>query len=158
MKKVVFPGSFDPMTFGHLNIVERASRLFDEVVVAVSEVSNKQMVWDLQQRCLMAKAAVSHLPNVRVEPFAGLLVDFLQLQRIPLLIRGVRSFMDWNYEHEMSLLNQKLWTEVETIYLSAHSEHTVMSSTFVRQVWSLGGDLKNLVPEPVLKLMHHFSS
>lgn len=158
MKKVVFPGSFDPITFGHLNIIERAASLFDEVVVAVSEVSSKQMLWDLQQRSAMVQAAVSHVPNVRVATFTGLLVDFLKAQNTPLLIRGVRSLMDWNYEHEMSLLNQKLWADVETIYLSAHSEHTVMSSTFVRQVWSLGGDLSNLVPGSVLKLMNHFSS
>lgn len=158
MKKVVFPGSFDPITFGHLNIIERAASLFDEVVVAVSEVSSKQMLWDLKQRSAMVQAAVSHVPNVRVATFTGLLVDFLKAQDTPLLIRGVRSLMDWNYEHEMSLLNQKLWADVETIYLSAHSEHTVMSSTFVRQVWSLGGDLSNLVPDSVLKLMNHFSS
>jgi pantetheine-phosphate adenylyltransferase len=158
MRKAVFPGSFDPVTMGHINIIERASHLFSEVVIAVSEVSSKQMLWDLSQRTQMMEAAVGHLPNVRVEPFSGLLVDFLKAQNIPLLVRGVRSLMDWNYEHEMSLLNQKLWADVETIYLSAHSEHTVMSSTFVRQVWTLGGDLSNLVPAPVLKLMHHFSS
>ena len=158
MRKAVFPGSFDPVTMGHINIIERASQLFDEVVIAVSEVSSKQMLWDLSQRKQMMQAAVSHLSNVRVEAFSGLLVDFLKAQNIPLLVRGVRSLMDWNYEHEMSLLNQKLWSDVETIYLSAHSEHTVMSSTFVRQVWTLGGDLSNLVPAPVLKLMHHFSS
>jgi pantetheine-phosphate adenylyltransferase len=158
MRKAVFPGSFDPVTMGHVNIIERASCLFGEVVIAVAEVSSKQMLWDLSQRTQMMKAAVSHLPNVRVEAFSGLLVDFLKAQHIPLLVRGVRSLMDWNYEHEMSLLNQKLWAEVETIYLSAHSEHTVMSSTFVRQVWKLGGDLSNLVPAPVLKLMHHFAS
>jgi pantetheine-phosphate adenylyltransferase len=150
MKKVVFSGVFDPVTFGHVNIIERASKMFPEVIVAVAESSSKQSMWSISERTQLMQLAVEHLKNVKVRSFSGLLVDFLKAQKVNTIIRGVRSVIDWSYEVEMAEVNQKMMPSVETIFLSAQEN---MSSTYVRQIWSLGGDLSSLVPANTLELM-----
>jgi pantetheine-phosphate adenylyltransferase len=153
MKKVVFSGVFDPVTFGHVNIIERAAKMFPEVIVAVAESSSKQSMWSVAQRTQLMQVAVEHLTNVKVRSFSGLLVDFLKAQKVTTIIRGVRSVIDWSYEVEMADINHKMMPDVETLFLSAQEN---MSSTYVRQIWGLGGNVSSLVPPKTLELMKKF--
>lgn len=154
MQKVVFSGVFDPVTIGHLNLIERISKLFPKVIIAVAESSSKNPKWHFTQRTLLMKAAVEHLTNVEVMPFSGLLVDFLKAHQVNMIIRGIRSVTDWAYEQEMAQINQKLMPEIETLFLPA--EHPI-SSTYVRQIWELGGDISALVSPKVHKLIKAFN-
>ncbi len=155
MKKVVFSGVFDPVTFGHVNLIERASKLFPEVIVAVAESSSKEPMWNIAQRTQLMQVAIEHITNVKVRSFSGLLVDFLKSQKATTIIRGVRSVVDWGYEVEMAEVNKRLMPDVETLFLSAQEN---MSSTYVRQIWQLGGDVSSLVPSKTLELMKKFSA
>jgi pantetheine-phosphate adenylyltransferase len=154
MKKVVFSGVFDPVTLGHVNLIERASKLFPEVIVAVAESSSKQPMWNIAQRTQFMQVAVEHIINVKVRSFSGLLVDFLKSQKTTTIIRGIRSVVDWGYEVEMAEINKRLMPSVETLFIAAQEN---MSSTFVRQIWSLDGDVSSLVPAQTLELMKKFS-
>lgn len=154
MQKVVFSGVFDPVTIGHLNLIERATKLFPKVIIAIAESSSKTPQWSLTQRTSLMKTAVDHLEQVEVIPFSGLLVDFLKTQQVNIIIRGIRSVTDWAYEQEMAQINQKLMPNLETLFLPAEQ---LISSTYVRQIWALGGDVSTLVPPKVLQLMKDFT-
>jgi pantetheine-phosphate adenylyltransferase len=153
MKKVVFPGSFDPPTLGHLSIIERGTALFDELHVAVAQnpSTSKKTRWSIEQRLAMMRASVQHLPNVYVHSFSGLLVDFLQKNKMPTIIRGLRSAKDWEYETELFQVHKILWPEVEMICLAADLKFTTVSSSFVREILHYGGDISKLVPQSVLE-------
>ncbi len=153
MQKVVFSGVFDPVTIGHLNLIERISKLYPEVLVAVAQSSSKNPKWDLKQRTLLMQTAVEHLDNVTVMSFSGLLVDFLKTQNANIIIRGIRSVIDWSYEQEMAQINQTLMPHLETLFLPA--KHLI-SSTYVRQIWELGGDISAFVPAKTLEILKSF--
>lgn len=155
MTKVVFPGCFDPVTVGHLSVIERASRLFSEVHIAIVENQStaKQLMWSIEERTKFMQEAVSHIPKVTVHVFSGLLVHFLKQLQIPVIIRGVRSAVDWNYESELFQVHQILWPEIEMLGLPSLAQYDVVSSSFVREIWKLGGDISAMVPPKVLELM-----
>lgn len=152
MKKhtvAIYPGTFDPITLGHEDIVRRASTLFDEVVVAVAHAHHKKTMFDLDARIAMVQAALAEVDNVRVVGFAGLLRDFASAQGGNVLVRGVRTGSDFDYEFQMAGMNRHLMPEVETVFFTPSNPHQFTSSTFVREIASLGGDVSALVSPPV---------
>lgn len=150
--KVVCPGSFDPVTNGHLDIVGRASRLFDEVVVAVLVNRSKQSLFSLEERIDMLRRATSHLPNVTVDSFQGLLVDFCTEHGIAAIVKGLRAVSDFDYELQMAQMNGSL-TDVDTVFIPTSPEYSFLASSLVKEVAKGGGDVSGLVPDFVLERM-----
>ncbi len=149
MTKVVCPGSFDPVTNGHLDIIERAARLFDEVVVAVLVNESKQGLFSIDERQDLLAEATSHLPNVSVASFKGLLVDFCTANGITAIVKGLRAVTDFDYELQMAQMNGSL-TEVDTIFIPTTPEYSFLASSLVKEVAKHGGDVSGLVPDFVL--------
>lgn len=159
MKRAVYPGSFDPVTNGHLDIIERAAALVDELVVAVVRNPAKKGLFTLEERADMLQKSVQHLGNVRVESFAGLLVDFVQERGACLIVKGLRAISDFEFEFQMALLNRKLAPGVDTIFLMTSEQHAFLSSSSVKEIASLGGSVGELVPPYVEgKLKEKFAS
>jgi pantetheine-phosphate adenylyltransferase len=150
MVTAVYPGSFDPITLGHLDIVQRASQLFDTVWMAVAPNTQKQPMLDLSQRLTLIKASVGHLSNVFVAAFDGLTVQFAQEKQARILIRGLRALSDFEKECAMAQMNKKLAPTVETVFLMASGEHQFLSSSLVKEVAHHGLPLDELVPGPVV--------
>jgi len=149
----VYPGMFDPITNGHVDLVGRASRLFDTVIVAVSEHSPKTVAFNLQQRMEMARTVLSHFDNVDVQAFSGLLVDFARSVEAQVLVRGLRAVSDFEYEFQMASMNRRLSPLLESVFLTPTENFAFISSSLVRQVAGLGGDVSSLVhPEVALAL------
>jgi pantetheine-phosphate adenylyltransferase len=144
----VYPGSFDPMHNGHLDIIERCRPLFDEVVVAVLRNEGKQPLFSVEERIESIREMVTGA--VRVESFSGLLVDFMDQVGARAVVRGLRAVSDFEYEFQMALMNRRLNPRVETLFMMPREDYTYLSSRLVKEVFSLGGDLTGLVPEPVL--------
>jgi len=153
--KAIYPGSFDPMTVGHWDIVLRAERLVDHLVVGVLSNPEKKATFTLAERVDYLREMVAPYPNVEVMTFHGLLVDFARQVGAHSVIRGVRAFSDFEYEFQMALMNRKLMPELETIFLMPKEEFSVISSRMVRQVGSMGGDIKGLVPESLRDRIAH---
>jgi pantetheine-phosphate adenylyltransferase len=149
MTKVVCPGSFDPVTNGHLDIVGRASRLFDEVVVAVLVNEAKKGLFTIDERLDLLNKATSHLPNVSVTSFQGLLVDFCSANDIAAIVKGLRAVTDFDYELQMAQMNSNL-TDVDTIFIPTSPEYSFLASSLVKEVAKGGGDVSQLVPDFVL--------
>ena len=147
MLKAIYPGSFDPVTVGHRDIIQRAEKLVDHLVVGVLQNPEKQATFSLAERVDFLKELVASHTNVEVIPFHGLLVDFARQQGAQSIVRGVRAFSDFEYEFQMALMNRKLFPELETIFLMPKEEFSAISSRMVRQVGSMGGQIKGLVPE-----------
>lgn len=145
----IYPGTFDPLTCGHEDLVRRAAGLFDEVVLAIAESPSKSPVFSLQARIDMAKAALSAFDNVRVVGFSGLLMDFVHAQKAKVLIRGLRAVSDFEYEFQMAGMNRRLYPEVETVFLTPGERHMFVSATMVREIARLGGDVSSFVSSPV---------
>lgn len=152
MTKVVCPGSFDPVTNGHLDIVGRASRLFDEVVVAVLVNRSKKSLFSLEERIAMLREATAHLPNVTVDSFEGLLVDFCTEHGISAIVKGLRAVSDFDYELQMAQMNGSL-TDVDTVFIPTSPEYSFLASSLVKEVAKGGGDVSGLVPDFVLERM-----
>lgn len=148
-KIAIYPGTFDPITNGHLNIVEKASKLFENVIVAVANDTGKNPLFSLAERTTLCKKALAGFANVQVENFAGLIIDYAHKKNANTLIRGLRAVSDFEYELQQSLTNKKLSPEIETIFFLPDFKNLYLSSSIVRQVLSLGGDLKDFVPEAV---------
>ena len=144
----VYPGSFDPMHNGHLDIIERCRPLFDEVVVAVLRNEGKQPLFSVEERIESIREMVTG--EVRVESFSGLLVDFMDQVGARAVVRGLRAVSDFEYEFQMALMNRRLNPRVETVFMMPREDYIYLSSRLVKEVFSLGGDLTGLVPEPVL--------
>ena len=150
MVRVLYPGSFDPVTNGHLDVLQRASRLFDEVIVAVAHHNAKQALFSVAQRVHLLRQSVGHLNNVRITSFEGLLVNFARDQGAQALIRGLRAVSDFEFEFQMALMNRSLQPDLETLFLMPSEEYTYLSSRMVKEVSRLGGDVKRFVPECVV--------
>jgi pantetheine-phosphate adenylyltransferase len=146
MKRAIYPGSFDPVTNGHLDVVERAGRLFDEVIVAVAQNDEKQPLFSLEERLDMLTQTVGKIGNARIAQFDGLLVEFARREKANAVIRGLRAVSDFEFEFQMALMNRKLESSVETIFLMPKEEYTYLSSRLVKEIARLGGDVSKFVP------------
>ena len=151
MRLAIYPGSFDPVTLGHADIIQRAEKLVDRLIVAVLYNPAKSSAFSVEERVEMLKELVSPFSNVEVTSFHGLLVDFARHQNADCIIRGVRAFSDFEYEFQMALVNRKLAPDLETIFLMPKEKYSAVSSRLVREIGSMGGELKELVPEPLLE-------
>ena len=148
-EKAVYPGTFDPLTFGHIDLIQRASCLFDNLILAVSAGSSDSCFFTLEERLEMAHKLTSKIPNVEVDGFDGLLVNYLRRRNIHVLIRGLRAFSDFEYEFQMALTNRKMAPEIETLFLMPQETYSYVSSSIVREIASLGGDTSEFVPDIV---------
>lgn len=151
MKIGVYPGSFDPVTNGHLDIIERASKIFDKLIVAVLVNPNKTPVFDIDERVELLKETTEHLPNVEVKAFKGLLIDFMKQENAKVIVKGLRAVSDFEYEFQMALLNKKLEPSIETIFMMTNSKYSYLSSSMVKEVARFGGCIEDLVPEKIAK-------
>ena len=151
MKSCIYPGTFDPVTNGHLDVIKRAIKIFDEVVVAVAASESKKPLFSLQERVKMAKISTANLKNVEVVGFDNLLVDFAKSRSINVVIRGLRAVSDFEYELQIGYANAVLWDELETVYLMPSLQNAFISSSIVRSVLSHDGDVSKLVPSEILE-------
>lgn len=142
----IYPGSFDPVTNGHLDLIERASKLFDRLVVALLVNPEKDPLFTVAERTEMLKSVVGHLRNVEVDTFEGLLVDFARRRRAQVLLRGIRAVSDYEYELQMALMNRQLEPGIETVFMLPAEAYSYLSSRLVKEVARLGGSVKDLVP------------
>lgn len=145
----LYPGSFDPVTNGHLDVLFRARRLADKVIVAILENDEKRPLFSLEERMDMIREIVGDEPSVSIQSFSGLLVDFAAQTGATLLVRGLRAISDYEYELQMALMNRRLAPSIETVFLMAKEEYSYVSSRLVKEVARLGADVSGLVPEPV---------
>ena len=142
----VYPGSFDPPTNGHLDIIIRATHLFPRVIVAVTDNSTKNPTFSLEERIQMLKSATKNLPSVKIDSFSTLLVNYLNEKKASIIIRGLRAISDFEYEFQMALMNRRLNRKIETVFLMPDEKYTYLSSRMVKEVARLGGDIDGLVP------------
>lgn len=151
MKLAVYPGSFDPVTNGHKDIIARASRLFDEVIVLVSVNAVKHPSFSTEERVAMLRAVTTEFPNVTVDTDDGLLVDYVKKVGAAAIVKGLRAVSDFEYEFQMALANRKLYDGAETVFLTTTTENMYLSSSVVKQIASFGGDISHFVPENILE-------
>lgn len=149
MRHCIYPGTFDPITYGHLDVLSRAAKLFDRVTVAIAESSGKGPLFTAAQRLALVKANVAHLPHVTVTTFNGLLVEFCMAQQADAIIRGLRALSDFEFEFNMALMNRHLAPELETLFVMPNEQFSYTSSSLVKQVATYGGDVTHFVPENV---------
>ena len=151
MKNIaIYPASFDPVTYGHLNLIERGSPIFDHLIVAVSNNSSKEPLFSVQERVEMLKETTANLPNVEVDAFDGLLVNYVRKRKGNVILRGLRALTDFELESEMSLINRQLSNnQIEILFMMADLRYTFISSRIVKEVGRLGGDIKDFVPKIV---------
>ena len=150
MRKAIYPGSFDPITKGHLDVLDRAVGLFDELVVAVALDNAKQSLFTVEERVALIQANVPKGKSIRVVPFHGLLVDFAQKEGAVALVRGLRAISDFEFEFQLALMNRKLSPSLETVFLMPREEFTCISSRMVKEIARLGGEVHHFVPENVV--------
>jgi pantetheine-phosphate adenylyltransferase len=147
----IYPGSFDPPTNGHLDLITRGARLVDHLIVAILQNTTKNPLFSIGERGAMLKEITVHLPNVEVDSFDGLLVDYAFRRQANTILRGIRSAADYDTESKMALLNHHMHPETETLFLMASAEHSFLSSRMVKEIITLGGDASGFVPEPVVR-------
>ena len=151
MKKAIYPGTFDPITRGHEDLVRRAACLFEQVVLAVADSRAKRPFFDTEERVEMASIVLADCPNVEVTSFSGLLMDFLQEQDARIILRGLRAVSDFEYEFQMAGMNRQLYPDVETVFLTPAEQYMFISATMVREIATLGGDVSPFVNPLVLQ-------
>jgi pantetheine-phosphate adenylyltransferase len=146
MRTAIYPGSFDPITNGHLDLIQRAAKLFDRVIVAVAENEGKKPLFSLKDRLNLVKQAVDATPKVEVDSFSGLLVDYVEDKKGTAIVRGLRAVSDFEFEFQLALMNRKLNERVETIFMMPKETYTFLSSRIVKEIARLGGDVSSFVP------------
>jgi pantetheine-phosphate adenylyltransferase len=149
MRTAIYPGSFDPLTNGHLDVIERAAKLFDRVVVAVAKNDSKHPLFTLAERLSLVKAAIRHLPHVEADSFEGLLIEYVARQKAQAVVRGLRAVSDFEFEFQLALMNRKLNDHFETIFMMPKDTYTFLSSRIVKEIAQLGGDVSAFVPPHV---------
>jgi len=149
MKIAVYPGSFDPITNGHLDIIERAINIFDELIVAVAINPNKSTLFPAEERLEMIKEVTKNLEKVKVQSFSGLLIDFMKINSANIIIRGMRAISDFEHESQLALMNKKLAPEIETLFMVTCSKYSYLNSSIVKEIASMNGCISQLVPEIV---------
>ncbi len=147
IKKAIYPGTFDPITFGHIDLIKRALKIFDEVIVAVAKRPSKEAIFSIEERVNMVRLAAVGLKGIKVEPFDGLTVKYAKRKNIHVLIRGIRMMSDFEYEFQMALTNRKLDKTIETIYMMPSEEYSYISSRMIKEIVGLGADAKNFIPK-----------
>ena len=147
MKKVIYPGTFDPITLGHFDIIKRSSETFDSVVIGVTDDSNKKNLFSINERIDMIEKTTSNIPNIEIKKFNGLLVDFAKKEGAIAIIRGLRVLSDFEYEFKMALMNRDLNDNINTYFLMPHKKYTHISSSLVKEVASYGGNIKKYVSD-----------
>ena len=155
MRTAIYPGSFDPLTNGHLDVIQRATKLFDRVIVAVAKSESKQPLFGFDERVELVREAIGHLPHVEAEAFDGLLVDYVIERRAHAVVRGLRAVSDFEFEFQMALMNRKLDERVETIFMMPKDAYTFLSSRIVKEIARLGGDVRSFVPAHVKTALTH---
>lgn len=149
MSIAVYPGSFDPVTFGHLDVVERGAKVFDRVIVAVLHNRSKTPLFTVEERVRLLKATTSHLPNVEVDAFNGLLIDYVHSKHAKVIIKGLRAISDFEYEMQMALINKNLDPSIETFFMMTNTQYSFLSSSIVKEIAKYGAPVSDLVPKPV---------
>lgn len=157
MERALYPGTFDPITHGHEDLVRRGAKLFTEVVVGVAADTGKSAVFPLEQRVALVKGVLEDLPNVRVLPFHGLLIDFVHAQEARIILRGLRAISDYEHEFQLASINRRMDAQIETLFLMTSDHNTFLSSSLVREISRLGGDVSPFVHPQVAKaLSRHY--
>ncbi len=153
-KHAMYPGSFDPITLGHVDVIERAAQMFETVTVVIAKNSKKTPLFDEHERLAMATASLVHLPNVSVTVHAGLVVDFANEHGVDVIVRGLRAVSDFEYEFQIALMNRKLQPDVSTIFLMPHERYTYLNSSIIRELGRYRQDISDFVPQAVVDAMH----
>lgn len=153
MSKAIYPGSFDPVTFGHLDIIKRSSLVFDDLTIGILNNSSKTPLFSLEERVNMLKVATKDIPNVHIECFGGLLVEYCREHNLKVIVRGLRAFNDFDYELQMSQSNRKITTEVDTVFLTTSIEYSFLSSSTVKEYARYGVNVEKFVPPVVIPLL-----
>lgn len=154
MKTAVYPGSFDPVTKGHLDIIERSSKLFDKVIVVASNNTSKTPMFTVDEKVTILEEVVSHLDNVEVDCFQGLLVDYVDKNNVDVIVKGLRAISDFEMEFQMAGMNRKLNPKAETVFLMTATDYSYLSSSIVKEIFKLGGPIHELVPQIVEDAMN----
>lgn len=147
--KVIYPGSFDPVTNGHLDIIKRCSNKFDEVIIAVLNNSSKEAMFSIEERIQLLKETTKDLHNIEIDSFSGLLTDFAKKKGCSTMIRGLRAVSDFEYEMQMALVNKKIYDDIETLFMVSSSQYVYLSSSIVKEIASFGGNISCFVPQIV---------
>ena len=148
----IYPGSFDPLTNGHVDIIERGARIFDSIIVAILVNAEKQPLFSMEERVEIAREVFKDMPSVEVDTFAGLLVDYVERRKAHAIVRGLRAVSDFEYEFQMALMNQRLNGRIETVFMMPAEQYTYISSRLIKEVFMLGGEVEGLVP-PIVEEM-----
>src|SRR5690242_10023749 len=153
MRTVIYPGSFDPLTNGHLDVIQRAAKLFDRVIVAVAKNEGKKPLFALRDRVNLVAGCIGHLPNVEADSFDGLLINYVEKRSAQAIIRGLRAVSDFEFEFQLALMNRKLNEQIETIFMMPKDTYTFLSSRIVKEIARLGGDVSAFVPAHVRRAL-----
>lgn len=153
MGAAIYPGSFDPVTKGHLDIIERTSKIMDHLIVAVLENPRKQAVFTVEERLEMLKCVIGDSENIQVDYFQGLLIDYAGQKNIKIIVKGLRAISDFEYEFQMALVNLKLKPHIETLFMMTNSKYSYLSSSIVKEIASFGGEIRDLVPDQVYEMI-----
>ena len=154
MNKAIYPGSFDPVTLGHLDIIERTSKMFDRVIIGVLNNKSKSPLFSVEERVNMLKEVTADLPNVEVQSFAGLLIDFVRQNDARVIVRGLRAITDFEYELQMAQTNRVIAPEIDTVFLTTNLKYSYLSSSIVKEIAEFDGDITEFLPPAVVKRVH----